>query len=133
MKTPREVLFDRHGQAEGSLDEIRKRVLAHECRAVASDDAPRSSLSVADSVVKLWQELILPCRRIWCGLAVVWLVILALNRLSTDTLKLADRQTSASNFEQQVAMREQRLLRLELLGSSMPSAAASPGVMPPAK
>lgn len=132
MKTPREILLDRHRKAEARLDAIRERILATELPVEAdSRSLPLDhSFSLAVAGMKLWQELILPCRRIWCGLAAVWLVIAVMNVTSKDSPKIANRRTSPPNSEILMATREQRLLRQELLGSSI-IPAAPPGVVPP--
>lgn len=71
MKTPREIIMERHGAAELALDAIRQRVVTELKPNVPSPHA---------SILKLlWIELILPCRRVWMGLAAVWVVILVLN------------------------------------------------------
>ncbi len=133
MKTPREILLDRHRKAEARLDAIRERILATELPVEAdSRSLPLNhSFSLAVAGMKLWRELILPCRRIWCGLAAVWLVIAVMNIASKDSPKIANRRrTSPPNSEILMATREQRLLRQELLGSSI-IPAAPPGVIPP--
>ncbi len=132
MKTPREILLDRHRKAEPRLDAIRERILATELPVEAdSRSLPMDhSFSLAVAGMKLWRELILPCRRIWCGLAAVWLVIAVMNVASKDSPKIANRRTSPPNSEILMATREQRLLRQELLGSSI-IPAAPPGVIPP--
>ncbi|HWY75664.1 MAG TPA: hypothetical protein VN281_08600 [Verrucomicrobiae bacterium] len=130
MKTPREILFDRHLDAERRLDAIRERLLAEAFSGRASDRTPRGSLSLAGVIEKLWNQLIVPCRRIWCALAVVWLIIMALNLASADAPKTVRNKSIASSPEIRLAVREQRLLRLELLGASM-SPAPPPGIAPP--
>lgn len=71
MKTPRDMFLERHRAAEPALDIIRRRVVA-DLKSVA----PKQPISLS---VLLWTELVLPCRRIWAGLAAVWVVILVLN------------------------------------------------------
>lgn len=71
MKTPREMLLKHHRAAEPALDAIRQRVVTKLMPNVPS--SPGSILKL------LWTELILPCRRVWLSLAVVWMVILVLN------------------------------------------------------
>jgi hypothetical protein len=131
MKTPREILFDRHRDAERRLDAIRERLLAEAFPGRASDRAPQGSLSLAGVVGKLWDQIVAPCRRIWCALAVVWLIIMALNLASADAPKTVRNKSIASSPEIRIAVREQRLLRLELLGASMSPAATKPNVAEP--
>jgi len=79
MKTPREVLLEKHQTVVPKLDRIRRKVLARELRARTS---PHAWLSGWLAVP--WRELIWPCRRIWAGLAMVWLVIFAVNHSLRD-------------------------------------------------
>jgi hypothetical protein len=131
MKTPREILFDQHRDAERRLDAIRERILAEEFPGQASHSAARDSLSLASLVEKLWRQLVVPCRSVWCALAVVWLIIMALNFASSDVPKSSDVRSIASSPEIRLAVREQRLLRLELLGASISQAATPPSIVPP--
>lgn len=71
MKTPREILFGKHKSAEQKLDAIRARVVAG---CIRPEPQPTASI-----VAALWQELFLPYRRIWAGLAVVWVGIIVLH------------------------------------------------------
>ncbi len=86
-KTPREILFERHRDAEGRLDAIRERVLIQELTA-AGAGTEHSSRDVAQILarlpVRIWNELFWPCRRIWAGLAAAWLVIAAINFQSLE-------------------------------------------------
>lgn len=70
MKTPRELLLGRHESAVPRLDKIRHAM-----------SEPGRSISR-----KLWEELILPVRRAWIGMAAAWMVVITLNLLTgTDT------------------------------------------------
>ena len=71
MKTPREIIMECHVAAELALDAIRQHVVTE-----VKPSVPTSHASV---LKLLWIELILPCRRVWIGLASVWVVILVLN------------------------------------------------------
>ncbi|HEY3863411.1 MAG TPA: hypothetical protein VGO59_16150 [Verrucomicrobiae bacterium] len=66
MKTPREVLFQRHRAVEAKLDAISR---------AAARPSPRAVNFLRD----FWLEVFWTPRRIWAGLAAVWLVILAAN------------------------------------------------------
>lgn len=67
MKTPRQVLLDRHADAQASLDALRQSVVA------PMRPRRRPWLEL------LWQELVLPIRPLLAGLSVVWVLILALH------------------------------------------------------
>jgi hypothetical protein len=81
LKTPREILLKRHQATAPKLDAIRREVL------VELNHKDTKERSWTDNFVtlclvgskQLWLELIWPCRRIWTGLAAVWVFILAAN------------------------------------------------------
>jgi hypothetical protein len=86
MKTPREILLERHRAAEPKLDAIRQEVVRE-----LNNEATKEQSSFAAFVAWLlccfkifWRELILPSRRIWTGLAAVWLLIFAVNFFQRD-------------------------------------------------
>ncbi len=80
-------------------------------------------------VVKLWQELIWPCRRVWLGLAAIWFVVLAVNLASNDTPKFAANQMPAPTPEMVAALREQKKLLVQLLDPNA-STPALPAAVP---
>ncbi len=132
MKTPREILFERHQSAQPKLDALRRQALA-EC--AETTVPPEMSARVGPQFkwshvpLKLWQELIWPCRRIWAGLAAIWFVLLLLNLNLDERPAVATNRTSTLTPEVLMALREQRELLAQLLDST-PSAPASPA--PPA-
>ncbi len=67
MKTPRQILFERHADAQASLDALRQSAVAP----MRNRRRPWREL--------LWQELVLPIRPLLAGLAVAWALILALH------------------------------------------------------
>ena len=81
MKTPREILLARHRAAEARLDAIRRAVVSELNHPV--EKAQRRTFYFESLVFScfttFWRELILPSRRIWTGLAAVWLVLIILN------------------------------------------------------
>jgi hypothetical protein len=85
MKTPREILLARHRAMEPKLDAIRQSVvISMRDRHGASEARGRSSLTAAAILQTLLRELILPSRRVWTGLAAVWLVIVIVNFSQRD-------------------------------------------------
>jgi len=89
MKTPRDILLKRHQAVEPKLNAIRREVVA-----VAADVNRRKqpireftfAATLADAFRLLFRELVWPCRRIWTGLAAVWLLILTVNFSMCDTV-----------------------------------------------
>jgi hypothetical protein len=71
MKTPREILLERHRAATPELDAIRRGIVDAKFR--------RRNLTTM-----IWQELIQPGRRIWSGLAAAWVLILVINFAERD-------------------------------------------------
>ena len=87
MKTPRDILFARHHAAAPKLDAIRREIVN-----VAADVNRRRqpireftfAATFAKAVAIPFQELIWPCRRIWTGLAAVWILIFIVNVSQRD-------------------------------------------------
>ncbi len=133
MKTPRELLLERHQSAEAKLKTIRADDLARHARASANQLGHQlpSSLSLASAARQFWQESIWPWRRVWLGLASVWLVLLALNLASDEGPKMARHKTPPPDPELMAALREQRRLMLELLEPSAPPPASLPKIPGP--
>ncbi len=103
MKTPREILLAQHRAAEPKLDGIRQSIVTTVCE--------RQSQTATTTIFQtLWQELFLPSRRLWSGLATVWLLILAINLAqrepSPDGKMIASAPTMMSLREQQRWMNE---------------------------
>lgn len=76
MKTPREILFERHRKAAPQLDQLRTDVLA----ALSTATPHEQDEPVLRAIFrKFWSEVIWPSRRAWAGMAALWLVICAIN------------------------------------------------------
>ena len=127
MKTPREILFERHRQAEPRLDAVRRHALAV---LGASENLPalqpsrRPELWIGAVVRKVWLELIWPSRRAWAGMAALWLAVLAANLEMKAAFPAAPAVPSAPARELVRAFEEQRRLLAELLPPVKPSPAA---------
>jgi hypothetical protein len=117
MKTPREILLERHQAAGTKLDAIRQSAVAAVCdRRPAMNDVLELRSQTAATMIwhVLWRELILPSRRIWAGLAAIWLVLAAVNLSQRDHMP-AVPMASASP-EMILSFRQQERLLTELLG-----------------
>lgn len=82
MKTPRDILLAQHRAAEPKLDAIRRVVVSEVLNNQGTKEQRLKQNLVAWSLGgsnTLWHELILPCRRIWAGLAAIWVLIVAAN------------------------------------------------------
>ncbi len=82
MKTPREILLQKHQPAEPRLEALCERVLGAELS--GHKEAPAPILAAHGSgltalPLTLWRELILPVRHVWGALAAVWVVLAAMH------------------------------------------------------
>jgi hypothetical protein len=119
MKTPREILFARHQNAGPKLDAIRRKVV-WEGRRVA---VPKfRGADTATLPMLIWRELIWPSRRIWAGLAAVWILIFVFNFSQRDPAELLARKSLPSP-EMILTFRQQERLLAELIGPNETQAA----------
>src|SRR5690348_16040607 len=72
-----------------------------------------------------WRQLIWPCRRIWAGLAVVWVLLLAVNILMEPRSPAALAKNSPS-MDVIVTWQQQAQLLAELIGPNEPRAGLLP-------
>lgn len=114
MKTPREILLARHQGAETKLDDIRRAVVAD-----LRPSPPREP--EIPFLLKLWRELIWPCRRTWAGLAAAWLAILVFNHSQSESAPVASAQVHTPPAEIRLALREQHRVLEEILGIRAPA------------
>ena len=118
MKTPREILLERHRQAEGRLDEVRRQVLTGlpAARNVEAGEPGRSAEHRLPAALrKIWLELIWPSRRAWAGLAALWLIVLAVNLEMKAAFPVARAAGQVPASEVVQAFAEQRRVLAELL------------------
>jgi hypothetical protein len=85
MKTPREILLERHRAADAKLDAIRRAVMARELNNQATKEQSSGLVALLRCCSNaFWRELISPNRRIWSGLAAVWILIFIVNFSERD-------------------------------------------------
>jgi hypothetical protein len=91
MKTPRDILFARHQSAAPKLDVIRQEIVRELNNKETKEQSwPACFVSwLLDCSNKLWLELVWPCRRIWAGLATVWILICIINVSQRDVSQTA--------------------------------------------
>jgi hypothetical protein len=84
MKTPREILLERHQQMEWKLDAVRRRALAA-CAVESQTSAPS------------WREWLLSLRWQLAGMGAVWLAVLILQgSASTNATEMMAREKTPS-------------------------------------
>ena len=119
MKTPREILLNRHRSVEPKFDRLWDNSLAPKLRSEPSSasaaETVRQNLLFAAGW-KLWRELIWPSRRIWAGLACAWLLIIALNVASYEPSPQVAIKAPPPSREEMRALIEQRQLLAQMIG-----------------
>jgi hypothetical protein len=133
MKTPRELILQRHQSAETKLNAIRGDDLAACARSMATPPShqPEPLFNLRFLAMKFWQESIRPWRRIWAGMAAIWLVLLALNLATHETPKLARHKTAPPDPELLAALREQQRLMRQWFEPAEPPPASPPKIPGP--
>jgi len=106
MKTPRDILFNRHKSADAKLDQIRHEVVSK----LVSPIVPQKSSLPLRALLKLWHELIWPCRRTWATLAAAWLLMLGVNVSLSDPGQIALANPSPSRGMMMAWQQQERLL-----------------------
>jgi hypothetical protein len=133
MNTPREILFARHQAATPKLDVIRHSVVAE----LNDKETKEQSFLMALVALfrgcsnKLWLELVWPSRRIWTGLAAVWILIFIVNISQRDGSR-AMMAKSTPPVDVMLTFGEQQKLLNELFADrSMPMDASRPRIFSP--
>jgi hypothetical protein len=144
MKTPREIILERHRAAEKKLNVPRKEELAALARTSAVEppanlgtlppsaalpNAPQNfgRISIIQRVSRLpillraaaskfWLDAIWPWRKVWAGFAAVWLGILALHfNTGESSASAGGNEMARSNPQVMTALREQKQMFAQLL------------------
>jgi hypothetical protein len=117
MKTPRELILERHQSAEAKLKAIRAGDLAASARSAAAASGERwPTFSLAAVAQRFWAETLWPWRRVWAGVAAGWLVVLALNLAGSETSTTVSARPARFNPEVQAVLQQQEELLAQLLG-----------------
>ncbi len=78
------------------------------------------------ALLTAWRELIWPCRRIWTGLAAVWLSILAFNLTHYEGGQIVPAKATLSPGEMRLGFQEQQRVLAELIGPTLSASPAEP-------
>jgi hypothetical protein len=125
MKTPRKILLARHQAAGPKLDAIRREVLADWC-CEASQEPNRAAALAATLLAfptQLWLELIRPCRRIWTGLASVWVLLFLINFSQRDNVSSVTGKPVVSGEVMMSFQTQQRWMNELLADRAIPTEA----------
>ncbi len=135
MKTPRELLLLRHKASVPKLHRIRHNVIETAVRGTASAQAEidaradaRPLAWICEFILRSWAELIVPSRRIWAGLAAVWLALIVINAAERATQPVTAGGGLSPGALQ--ALTEQNRLLAELLQTSSPPTTDRPKPLP---
>jgi len=121
MKTPREILFQRHQAAESKLDAIRQTAVAS-----ASDRRAAGQPAVTDRRYNL-RDLFFSLRWHLAGMGTAWLVIVLLNLNAGHMTNLASAIPRGKIPPAQIILASLRENRRELLEMIHPPKRAVPG------
>ena len=133
MKTPREILLERHQAAAPKLDAIRQSVVAEELNNQAAKTQSGLAFFASSCLCcsnTLWRNLIWPSRRIWAGLAAIWILIFVANISMRDHSQITMAKSSPTP-EMIMAWRQQERLLTELIGPTEARAAVPPRTILP--
>jgi hypothetical protein len=122
MKTPRELILERHRNAEAQLEKIRAEDLAaYVLGWPAQPVSERCATSrLARGIAEFWQESLRPWRKAWLGMAALWLIILAVNLAGKEPHRNSFASAPSPSPEVRTALREQKELMVQLLEPSGP-------------
>lgn len=128
MKTLREIILERHRAVETKFEGIGPEKLAAIARE-SSDVRKREGFSarIRSAVDGLWTECFLPWRRVWAGIAAVWIAIFALHIAARGKASPGSGEMAATKNPQVLsALREQKQMLAQLLGPTVTSTAEPP-------
>lgn len=110
MKTPRDILFQRHQAADDKLNQIRRNEVAQ----IQSAPTTRRELLPIRALLTLWRELFWPSRFAWGGIAAAWFFMLVVNQAIHDGGTSASAEAAPPSTEMLQAVQAQRRMLAEL-------------------
>ena len=126
MKTPREILFERHRSAEPKLDAVRQQAVAevHDRRSPGAKTSAVTDRRYNEGI-SFWRELFSPRPQAWAGLAALWVLIFALKLSTHDASHVIGKKSSVSP-EVIAEVQQQKRFFAELVGATELRAAEPP-------
>jgi hypothetical protein len=123
MKTPREILFQKHQAVEPKLDAVRKTAV-WEGRRVA---VPKTGVASTATLPALsWREFLISLRWHLAGMGAAWVVIVLLNLNLGHSSSLASALPAAKIPPPQIILASLRENRRELLEMIQPAESRNP-------
>ncbi len=109
MKTPRDILLEKHAEAAPELDAIRERV-------VAGMRKPTAPSIVLGFVVNAWAQLFWRGRMAWGGIAAVWIALFFVRASALGEIELPEKKMAAEGRTMELArwIERKEQLRVEL-------------------
>jgi len=90
-------------------------------------ESPTAPLPVRKPfVVTLWRELFWSCRRIWGGLAAIWVAVAAINTAIDDSPRASVASAPRQSRDWKLALQAQREMVRQLLKQDAPPVAVAP-------
>jgi hypothetical protein len=129
MNIPRDILLARHQTVRPKLDAIRREVVATACNHQATKAQSLATGPAAwwpDFFDRIWLELIWPCRRIWTGLAAVWIMLLLVNVAEREPATVASAKHSPALAMRLAYFSQEKLLNELLADHALPGEADQP-------
>jgi hypothetical protein len=121
MKTPRELILERHQSAEAKLKAIRAEDLAACTRSAGQVTRERLfAFDLMSAVRRIWQETFWPWRRAWIGMAAIWVCILGFSMGIRETPRIASTKPPQPDAVAVALLQEQKQLLTQLLGPGEP-------------
>jgi hypothetical protein len=119
MKTPREILLARHQAVTPKLDALREQVVHTAGKSSVRFGWLAGWAMLLRGLELGWREVIFPSRRIWAGLAAVWVGLLVFN-LSERAPKLAVASRQPSSSAMLMTWRDQKNMLNEVFAEPAP-------------
>ncbi|EEF59611.1 hypothetical protein [Pedosphaera parvula] len=116
MKTPREVLFEKHQGIESKLDAVRAEALAEVCDGKSKCAAHPDALMQKPQTLSWFGEFLQSLRPHFVGLTGVWLIILGVHFATRDSSPML-AEAPAPSPEVIATLKEQKQLFTQLIGS----------------
>ena len=121
MKTPRELILERHQATEAKLKAIRAEDLAACARTAAQPSPARPATPVAASFCR---EAFWPWRWAWTAMAAIWVMILVFSLVSGESPRVTSARAPRPDPEATAILDEQKQLLAQLLGVGASSPAS---------